>query len=170
MSASYDNSSSHQYHRSADAPELGSVWCASVWFRPDADDEIYTLFFIQHDDADNNVWALTANGLLAGDLVRWRSYREDTHHYVDSSNGFTTGQWCHAFVVWDTDTLKISVDGEAFQTQGSAKRPNGEETYVQVSGHAATWPGMSGARRTRSPSPRCRDPTGPRSRSCPSAT
>ncbi len=146
MAYQFAQSPSHSYLRTANAPAFTAELAISLWFNLQDVTSNHTLMRIEFDDPDNNRLMIQARGDVSGDPVRFVSQKESTQYTVDSTTSYTGDTWQHVLVAtgFSAGNMWISLNGAAWVSKGSVKPPNGDPSYIQISGDNAFIPAAIG--------------------------
>ena len=135
-----ENSPLDAYLQATPSPAFHGTDYLSIFARFNAEnvDDNHTIATLRFTDTNGklNMYLLRACGELSGDPVRFTSTSEGADYYIDSATGFSASTW-HTVIATANraDTkLFLSLDGGAFAAKSSAKFPNGNPWFVQLSG------------------------------------
>ena len=147
MAYQFAQAPSHSYLRTANAPAFPDELAISLWFKAADVTNHHTLLRVEYDDPDNNRIMIQARGDVSGDPVRFVSQNENTQYSVDSTTSYTANVWQHVLVATglSAGNMWISLNGAAWVSKGSVKPPNGDPSYIQISGDNVFIPSIIGS-------------------------
>jgi len=116
-----DYSGSGQYHVTSSTPVTQSPLTMACWFNSDSATATQVLCSVAHSTSTGLVYfTLEAAGAIAGDPIRHRS-RNGPTGTVDSTTGYTAGQWHHACAVVASTTSRAAyIDGGSKGTNSTS--------------------------------------------------
>ena len=119
------------------APWIGHPLSMACWFNPDNITAQHILMSVGYN-ADNDYWALTATGNVAGDPVRAYTTLAGNAVSASTTTGFSASAWQHACGVWSGITSRAAyLNGGSKGTETSSRDPGSQTDQINI-GHTVS--------------------------------
>lgn len=155
MAILFSKTPSHQYLRTTDTPCLqwgegdeSKSFTISLWFKAANVTEDHTLLVLEHNTASDHRYYVKALGTNTNDIVKITAQVGGTTGGA-SKGPFLANTWHHVMACAYIDgtgivDLLLYLDGAAGTLKQEISAPTTDETFIQVGGHSASLPTITG--------------------------